>query len=88
MSEYATLMLQKKDVWLSLLSPFLAAAADPGAAVVDEDADHDEGEAEDHGQDGPEQRRVELLPSNLQARSKGQNLACTELFIHFFVMFF
>ena len=47
-------------------SPLLATAStEAGAAVVDEDADHDEGEAQDHRQDGPEQRRVELRAGNL-----------------------
>ena len=47
-------------------SPLLAAAsAEAGAAVVDEDADHDEGEAQDHRQDGPEQRRIELRTGDL-----------------------
>ena len=54
------------------LSPFLAAAStDPGAAVVDEDADHDEGEAEYHRQDGPEQGGVELRPGQLQKNPFG-----------------
>ena len=49
------------------LSPLLAAAsAEAGAAVVDEDADHDEGQAQDHRQDRPEQRRVELLAGDLK----------------------
>ena len=47
-------------------SPLLAAAsAEAGAAVVDEDADHDKGQAQDHRQDRPEQRRVELLAGDL-----------------------
>ena len=51
-------------------SPFLAAAADAGAAVVDEDADHDERQAQDHGQDGPEQGGVELLAGELGDKEK------------------
>ena len=58
--------------WFPLLSqgpapsPLLATAStEAGAAVVDEDADHDEGEAQDHRQDGPEQRSVELRTGDL-----------------------
>lgn len=50
--------------------PFSAASANAGTAVVDEDSEDDESDAQHDGQDGPEEGGVALRKQDLQIPGK------------------